>query len=199
MKSYIPYSCEIERYEESKQISSPVQEKAQMNFIKDTKGSTWDKYVGMTCRKILYQSSCFQNMLGHPRTGHRPMGNHQGHTFPFWLQVCHDMERHRNVLFRLLGQHSGIFCMVFLVGFAKAKEWGRRCSVSWSVPGYYWGKEQGKELGLCMAKAPLCKWLQTIFSMPILLKGGLNMRLFTPSAERMTLSSCWLRHWELSF
>lgn len=57
MKPYMPYSCcEIERYEESEQMSSPVKEreKPQMNFIKDTKGSTWDKYVGINCRKVLY-------------------------------------------------------------------------------------------------------------------------------------------------
>lgn len=129
---HIPYSCcEIERYEESEQISSPVKEreKPQMNFIEDTKGSTWDQYIGMNCRKILYQNSYFQNMMGHPRTGHRPKGNHQAHTSPFWLQVCHDMEQYGNVLFRLLGQQLGIFCTVFLVGFATLQGQGARQEV----------------------------------------------------------------------
>lgn len=161
-----------------------------MNVIKDTKGSTWDQYVGKNCRKILYQNSCFQNMLGHPRTDHRPMGNHQAHISPFWLQVGHDMERHGNVLFRLLGQHLGIFWTGSLVvlQLSEAKEWGRERCVSWSVAGYCWGKEQGKELGVCMGKAPLCKWLQTS-SMPIMLKGWLNTTFHIKCSENDTCSA----------
>lgn len=149
-----------------------------MNFIKGTKGSTWDKYVGMNCRKVLYQNSRFRNMLSHPSI-HRPMGNHQAHISPFWLQVCRDMERQK-----LFIQASGTKLRSFLYGFpswflqiSRAKEWCRKCCVSW----------KGRSWGSCMAKAPLCKWslwLQTAFPMPMpmILKGWLNVRLFTPCA-----------------
>lgn len=159
-----------------------------MNFIKGTKGSTWEKYVGMNCRKILYQNSRFQNMLSHPSI-HRPMGNHQAHISPFWLQVCRDMERQK-----LFIQASGTKLRSFLYGFPSwfCKSPRPRSDAGSAVCPGQWlgitgGRNKGRSWGSCMAKAPLCKWslwLQTTFSMPMpmILKGWLNVRLFTPCA-----------------
>lgn len=142
-----------------------------MNFNKDTKGSAWEKEVG----KSFYHNSHFQDVLAHPRTGRRVTGNSHAQTYLFWLQVGHEVERAGKVLLWLLGQLLEICCILLLykfilVCFAALQGRGARqeafCSMSWSVAGYYWEKEGGKEW-VFMARAPHCRgspWLERTFS-----------------------------------
>lgn len=95
------------------QSSSPLKGrvKPKINCIKDTRGSTWEKDIGINRKKNFYQNSSFQYMLAHPRTGHRAMGNHHAQTYLFWRQVGRDMEGAGKVLLGLVAQHLEICCI----------------------------------------------------------------------------------------
>lgn len=164
--------------------------------------------MGQICRNELQENPLsefmFSEHVGSSKDSQRLMGNHQVHTSPFWLQVCLDMERHGNVSFRLLGQHSGILSMFFLVVFATLQGRGVRQEMlcvlvsGWVLLGE--GTREGAG-GLHGKTTPLQKVpvVTNKFFHAYNFKRLIKRETFHTKCMRGLLSSCCLRHWESSF